>query len=62
MNARFDFQTILGADGKPAFVVVPYAQFVKQYGRANALSPMKLSILHSTTTGVRHARGGNICT
>lgn len=39
MNARFYFQTILGADGKPAFVVVPYAQFVKQYGRANALVP-----------------------
>ena len=39
MNARFDFQTILGRDGKPAFVVVPYALFVKQYGQANALVP-----------------------
>ena len=27
MNARIDFQTILGADGLPAFVVVPYAEF-----------------------------------
>ena len=27
MNARIDFQTILGADGQPAFVVVPYADF-----------------------------------
>lgn len=27
MNVRTDFQTILGEDGKPAFVVVPYAQF-----------------------------------
>jgi len=27
MNARIDIQTILGADGLPAFVVVPYAVF-----------------------------------
>jgi DNA-binding XRE family transcriptional regulator len=27
MNARIDFQTILGADGLPAFVVLPYAEF-----------------------------------
>lgn len=27
MNAHTDFQTILGTDGKPAFVVVPYEQF-----------------------------------
>lgn len=39
MNARIDFQTILGADGKPAFVVVPYDKFVKQYGRAGSLVP-----------------------
>ena len=39
MNARIDFQTILGADGKPAFVVVPYAQFRKRYGQASALVP-----------------------
>ena len=39
MNAHIDFQTILGTDGKPAYVVVPYAQFVKQYGQANALVP-----------------------
>ena len=39
MNARIDFQTILGADGKPAFVVVPYAQFLKRFGQADALVP-----------------------
>ena len=39
MNARIDFQTIQGADGKPAFVVVPYAKFVKQYGHAGSLVP-----------------------
>lgn len=27
MNARTEFQVIVGADGKPAFVVVPYDQF-----------------------------------
>lgn len=27
MNARTEFQVIVGADGKPAFVVVPYEQF-----------------------------------
>ncbi|MEW6693817.1 transcriptional regulator, y4mF family [Tepidimonas thermarum] len=33
MNARIDFQTINGPDGRPAFVVVPYDQFVALYGR-----------------------------
>lgn len=32
MNARIDFQTILGADGKPAFVVLPYAEFRRMTG------------------------------
>ena len=27
MNARTEFQVIVGKDGKPAFVVVPYEQF-----------------------------------
>ena len=27
MNVRTEFQVIVGADGKPAFVVLPYAQF-----------------------------------
>ena len=29
MNARTEFQVIIGANGKPAFVVVPYADFRK---------------------------------
>jgi hypothetical protein len=29
MNARIDFQTIVGKNEKPAFVVVPYATFNK---------------------------------
>lgn len=32
MNARTNFQTILGEDGKPAFVVVPYAEFRRMAG------------------------------
>ena len=28
MNARTEFQVIVGKDGKPAFVVVPYDQFL----------------------------------
>jgi len=32
MNARTNFQTILGADGKPAFVVMPYSEFLKLSG------------------------------
>ena len=32
MNARTNFQTIMGADGKPAFVVMPYSEFLKLSG------------------------------
>ena len=39
MNKPINFQTILGADGRPAFVVVPYDEFVKNYEQANDLVP-----------------------
>jgi DNA-binding XRE family transcriptional regulator len=32
MRALTNYQTILGSDGKPAFVVLPYADFVKLPG------------------------------
>lgn len=32
MNARTEFQIIVGHDGKPAFVVVPYEQFRRMRG------------------------------
>ena len=32
MNARTEFQIIVGHDGKPAFVVVPYDQFRRMKG------------------------------
>lgn len=32
MSALTNYQTIFGSDGKPAFVVVPYADFIKLPG------------------------------
>lgn len=32
MNAHTEFQVIVGVDGKPAFVVVPYDQFRRMKG------------------------------
>lgn len=32
MNARTEFQVIIGKDGKPAFVVIPYDQFRRMQG------------------------------
>lgn len=32
MNARTEFQVIVGKDGKPAFVVLPYDQFRRMKG------------------------------
>ena len=39
MNKPINFQTILGADGRPAFVVVPYQEFVKNFEQAQDLVP-----------------------
>jgi len=39
MNKPIEFQTILGANGKPAFVVMPYADFVKRYESDAGLVP-----------------------
>ena len=36
MNARTEFQIILGKDGKPAFVVVPFEEFKKMKNVQNA--------------------------
>ena len=36
MNARTEFQIILGKDGKPAFVVVPFEEFEKMKSTQNA--------------------------
>ena len=39
MNAHTDTQTILGADGKPPFVVAPYSMFVTKFCQTNSLVP-----------------------
>lgn len=39
MNKPINFQTILGADGRPAFMVVPYQEFVKNFEQAQDLVP-----------------------
>lgn len=39
MNALTDIQTIKGPDGTPAFVVVPYAEFMRRFARDEGLIP-----------------------
>ena len=39
MNKPIGFQTILDADGQPAFVVVPYDEFVKRFEAGGDLVP-----------------------
>lgn len=39
MNARINVQTIVGADGKPAFVVLPYEEFLGLYRGKEKLIP-----------------------
>lgn len=39
MNARINFQTLLGEDGKPAFVVVPIDEFRRMSGFTPGLVP-----------------------
>ncbi|PCE26245.1 transcriptional regulator [Paraburkholderia acidicola] len=39
MNARTNIQIINGADGKPAFVVIPYAEYVAGHSAERDLIP-----------------------
>lgn len=39
MSPSVKFQTILGTDGLPAFVVVPYAEFMACFGQLGDLVP-----------------------
>lgn len=55
MNARTDFQIINGSDGQPAFVVVPYAEFVKRFGIADGLIPNEV-VGRNIVDGVPMAR------
>jgi predicted transcriptional regulator len=39
MNARTDLQIIHDSAGNPAFVVVPYERFLREYGQVHDLIP-----------------------
>lgn len=39
MNALTNIQTIKGPDGSPAYVVVPYAEFMRRFAREEDLIP-----------------------
>ena len=39
MNAFTDIQTIKGPDGAPAFVVVPYQEFMRRFAQEDSLIP-----------------------
>ena len=39
MNTPTDIQTIKGADGQPAFVVVPYAEYMRRFAHEEGLIP-----------------------
>lgn len=43
MNAPINVQMINGPDGKPAFVVMPYTDFVRQYARDRDLIPNEVA-------------------
>ena len=42
MSALTNIQTIKGADGNPAFVVMPYAEFSRLYEKAEKLVPHEI--------------------
>jgi DNA-binding XRE family transcriptional regulator len=54
MNAPTDIQMINGPDGKPAFVVMPYADFVRTYGQGRDLIPHE--VVSATVQGATPAR------
>ncbi|MCP2091347.1 helix-turn-helix transcriptional regulator [Paraburkholderia sediminicola] len=39
MNARTNIQVINGPDGKPAYVVIPYAEYVAEHSAERGLIP-----------------------
>lgn len=43
MNAPTNVQLINGADGRPAFVVIPYAEYMAQYGKDHHLIPNEVA-------------------
>lgn len=49
MNALTEIQTIKGADGAPAFVVMPYAEFMRRFADSEALIPHE--VISATVDG-----------
>jgi predicted transcriptional regulator len=49
MNILTDIQTIKGPDGTPAFVVVPYAEFMRRFANAEGLIPHE--VISATVDG-----------
>lgn len=54
MNAPTEIQTIRDADGNPAFVVVPYDLFLREYARRNDLIPHE--VVSATVDGASPIR------
>ena len=50
MSALTDIQTIKGADGQPAFVVVPYAEYMRRFAHEEGLIPHE--VVSATVDGV----------
>lgn len=51
MNRPIEYQTIKGTDGKPAFVVVPYDEFMELYAKEETLIPNEIvgAVIEGTT-------------
>jgi len=43
MNAPINLQIINGTDGQPAFVVLPYAEYLREYRRERNLIPNEVA-------------------
>ncbi len=55
MSAHTEFQTILGKNGKPAFVVVPYAEF-RRMSRAFTPGMIPHAVVSAEVDGVSATR------
>ncbi len=54
MSALTDIQTIKGADGTPAFVVMPYAEFMRRFAHEEGLIPHE--VVSATVDGASPMR------
>ena len=54
MSTLTDIQTIKGPDGEPAYVVVPYAEFMRRFAHAQSLIPHE--VVSATVDGASPMR------